>query len=212
MNEIEPFDPINGTHIPNREKFSKVAIRKAISMGDVNKCLVCGKRTAIFKGSKSKVEFARFCCQECRMINRKLHKGEIIEKRKATNLSKFGYENPFSSPTTRDSIKQTNLKKYGAGKLLKFAMKENGWNHVISWSDNRFSNGKMYEKIGMTLEEELGPDYSYWSILDDTIRSKQSCQKKNIGCTPGQTERDRALELGLFRIWDCGKRRWGIKV
>jgi GNAT superfamily N-acetyltransferase len=102
----------------------------------------------------------------------------------------------------------------GASRLLKSVIdyaKKKGYRDLISWSDNRWSEGKVYETMGFTLEEEMGPDYSY--VKRDRRFSKQSCQKKNLiekGAvgTMANTERELALSLGMYRIWDCGKKRW----
>lgn len=104
----------------------------------------------------------------------------------------------------------------GSSRLLKKLIqysKERGFQKLLSWSDNRFSEGRVYESIGFTLEDEHGPDYSY--VKGQTRISKQSCQKKllikkgAIG-TMNNTEKELALTLGLIRIWDCGKKAWSI--
>ena len=41
--------------------------------------------------------------------------------------------------------------------------------------------------------------------------SKQSQKKSNTGCQ-NMTEHQWALEHGLARIWDCGKKRWIIDI
>jgi len=102
----------------------------------------------------------------------------------------------------------------GSSKLLKALLsyaKQNGYSSLISWSDNRWSEGNVYEKLGFELTEELPPDYSY--VHKERRISKQSCQKKNlikkgaIG-TMENNEQELALSLGLYRIYDCGKKRW----
>ena len=106
----------------------------------------------------------------------------------------------------------------GSSKLLKALIdyaKSNGFDTMISWSDNRWSEGKVYEAMGFELTEELGPDYSY--VTGQTRVSKQSCQKKHLikkGAKGdmSMTEKELALTLGLQRIWDCGKKRWSIKL
>lgn len=104
----------------------------------------------------------------------------------------------------------------GASKLISFGKKwgkERGFSKMISWSDNRWSYGNIYEKCGFTKDEELGPDYSYVNINLPLERiSKQSCQKKKIGCPKDKTEREFMLERGFDRIWDCGKIRWSISL
>lgn len=106
----------------------------------------------------------------------------------------------------------------GSSKLLKALVsyaKQNGYSKLISWSDNRWSEGRVYEKMGFLLEEELGPDYSY--TRQEKRLSKQSCQKATlikrgaIG-TMSNTEYELALSLGLYRIWDCGKKRWAMNL
>jgi hypothetical protein len=104
----------------------------------------------------------------------------------------------------------------GTSKLLKQLIVEAhklGFSHLISWSDNRWSSGKVYRELGMT-PEELGADYSYFKDGDQVRLSKQSCQKKNLlkkGAI-GNTELEMAKSLGYFRIWDCGKVKWSLKL
>jgi len=42
--------------------------------------------------------------------------------------------------------------------------------------------------------------------------SKQSQAKNKNGCPINTTEREWCLELGLARIWDCGKKRWIYEI
>ena len=103
----------------------------------------------------------------------------------------------------------------GASKLLsklKIEAKKLGYSKIISWSDNRWSEGNVYRKMGFSLEEELTPDYSY--VSNGTRLSKQSNTKTSLlkkGAV-GTTEREMALSLGLKRIWDCGKKRWATSL
>lgn len=103
----------------------------------------------------------------------------------------------------------------GASKLLSmlktYAVK-NGYEQIVTWSDNRWSEGNVYEKMGFTLNSTLPPDYSY--VSGSKRLSKQSCQKNSLlekgGI--GNTEHEMALSLGYYRIWDCGKKRWTITL
>jgi len=103
----------------------------------------------------------------------------------------------------------------GSSKLLKHLIsyaKSAGYSKIVSWSDNRWSEGNVYLKTGFILMEDLKPDYSY--VKNQTRISKQSCQKKNLlkkGAT-GSTELEMAKSLGYSRIWDCGKKRWEIQL
>ena len=103
----------------------------------------------------------------------------------------------------------------GSSKLLKPLIeyaKNKGYKQLISWSDNRWSQGKVYEKLDFTLEESLSPDYSY--IYNRVRFPKQSCTKEKLlkkGAI-GNTEREMAESLHYKRIYDCGKKRWSIKL
>lgn len=104
----------------------------------------------------------------------------------------------------------------GASKLFK-ACKNwavgNKYKEIVSWSDNRWSCGRVYESLGFVLDEELGPDYQYVNFKGPKKRiSKQSQKKSNTKCPDNMTEKEYALQNGLARIWDCGKKRWKFKL
>jgi predicted GNAT family N-acyltransferase len=100
----------------------------------------------------------------------------------------------------------------GASKLIKNGIKwvkEQGYNKIISWSDNRWSQGNVYLKTGFELEETLNPDYSYIKLSNAKARiPKQGMMKSKIGCPKEQTEKEFLVERGYSRVWDCGKKRW----
>jgi len=99
-----------------------------------------------------------------------------------------------------------------ASKLLDHARKENQeLSNIVSWSDNRWSEGNLYTKLGFEKSEVLPPDYSYYDSHSGLIKSKQSCTKKKLHAVDNQTEVQKAVELGMYRIWDCGKIRWQLK-
>jgi hypothetical protein len=96
-------------------------------------------------------------------------------------------------------------------RLIKYA-KQNRYSKVVSWSDNRWSEGNVYRELNFILEEELDPDYSYVNGQERT--PKQSCKKKDLIAlgAKGQTELELANSLGYKRIWDCGKKRWILEL
>jgi len=99
----------------------------------------------------------------------------------------------------------------GASKLFKaFCIwaKEQGYNRVISWSDNCWTEGKIYRILGFSLDREYGPDYFYYDTKKRIYRSKQSQRKTATKCPEDIKEREWAIQRGLYRIWDCGKKRW----
>lgn len=100
----------------------------------------------------------------------------------------------------------------GASKLFSKCLewaKNNNYKKIISFSDNRWSLGNVYKKMGFVLEKEYGPDYSYVSTNNPRKRlSKQSQKKSMTECPKDLTEHSWALQRGLARIYDCGKKRW----
>ena len=104
----------------------------------------------------------------------------------------------------------------GVSKMLKLGVeycKANGIDKIITWSDNRWSTGKVYLACGFQLDSELDPDYYYIKLSNPKERlSKQAHTKKKIGCPEGLTEYEYMKELGYDRIWDCGKKRFVINV
>ena len=99
----------------------------------------------------------------------------------------------------------------GASKLFKVFIewaKDNRYKKIVSWSDNCWTDGNIYKVLNFTLEQEFGPDYFYWSKEDNTYKGKQSQQKDATDCPSHLTEREWCLQRGLYRIWDCGKKRW----
>ena len=100
----------------------------------------------------------------------------------------------------------------GASKLFSRCLdwsKNNNYNKIISFSDNRWSLGNVYKKLEFDLEKEYGPDYSYVNVNKASHRlSKQSQRKNATNCPRDVTEHSWALERGLARIYDCGKKRW----
>jgi hypothetical protein len=100
----------------------------------------------------------------------------------------------------------------GASKLFSHCIgwgRTNGFSDIISFSDNRWSIGKVYQAMKFNIDKEYGPDYSYVNIKSPKARiSKQSQKKSNNGCPPDITESAWTLQNGLSKIWDCGKKRW----
>lgn len=99
----------------------------------------------------------------------------------------------------------------GASKLFKRFKawaKDEGYDNIVSWSDNAWTQGGIYSTLGFDLDNEYGPDYFYWDERGKGYKSKQSQQKSATGCPKDITERDWCFAQRLFRIWDCGKKRW----
>lgn len=104
----------------------------------------------------------------------------------------------------------------GSSKIFSACLKwckENNIEKIITWSDNRWSDGNVYNNLGFELEAKLKPDYSYVDLKKKYHRvSKQSQKKSNCKRPDGITESQWCLENKLVKIWDCGKKRWVFNV
>ena len=102
----------------------------------------------------------------------------------------------------------------GASKMLKSAKewaKKNNYLRIISWSDNRWSAGNVYEKMGFTKEKDLDPDYNFVSDNKKyTLFKKQSMKDEVYDKTLFKSREEYLKSLGYYKIWDCGKIRWTI--
>jgi hypothetical protein len=111
----------------------------------------------------------------------------------------------------------------GASKLLTYFIKNYGRNYseIISFSDNAYSDGKLYEVLGFTISKELGPDYKYVCRKDylktfhKSSFKKHLIQKKfnlNDDMIANHTEWELMQSCGYDRIWDCGKKKWTMEI
>jgi len=103
----------------------------------------------------------------------------------------------------------------GASKLFAAAKswsKEQGYKRIISWSDNRWFLGGVYEKLEFTCVNENQCDYAYVDLTKHIRLSKQTQQKQKTDCPPELTELEWANKRGLARIWDCGHKRWELAL
>lgn len=103
----------------------------------------------------------------------------------------------------------------GASRMFSYAKKWakiNGFEKIITWSDEMITEGRVYEKMGFNVERQYGPDYFYWDLKSNSYRSKQSQKKSATGCPKEKTEREWCYENSMYRIWDCGKKRWSFSL
>jgi len=99
----------------------------------------------------------------------------------------------------------------GASKLFKYFVdwaRQEGFNRIVSWSDSCWTEGKIYPVLGFTMEKESAPDYFYYDVNKHTVHSKQSQKKSATGCPKDVTERIWCQSQGLYRVYDCGKKKW----
>ena len=97
----------------------------------------------------------------------------------------------------------------GAKRLLSYIIKK--YNRIITWSDNRWTPGEAYRRLGFVLVEESRQDYYYTN--GKVLIPKQAMTKSKIGAPEEITEEEYVKEnFGYTRIWDCGKRTWKLET
>lgn len=103
-----------------------------------------------------------------------------------------------------------NSKVIGGGsKLFKYFLRKYNPIKIISFSDNRFFSGDLYKNLGFTLIKETKPNYFY---IEGRRRVNRFNYRKDIlvsmGYDRNKTEREITEEIGLYRIYDCGNKKW----
>lgn len=90
-----------------------------------------------------------------------------------------------------------------AGRLFKHFVKTQNPDRVISYSDNRWSQGHLYQTLGFDLVNRGTPNY--WYIRPNYIgRIHRYTLRKNSADDPTLTEWENRVQQGLNRVWDCG--------
>lgn len=85
---------------------------------------------------------------------------------------------------------------------------------IISYSDNRWSQGGLYLNNGFKNESEGPPDYWYVRKSNDKLRYHKGLFRKDkiakkLGINKESfTESEIMEKYKYFKIWDCGKIRW----
>ena len=101
----------------------------------------------------------------------------------------------------------------GASKLIKYFIQNNNFDYIITFSNNDYSDGNLYETLKFKKVKKLLPDYSY-------VHNKKRVHKfnfrknklKKMGFDISEkTEHEICLENGFYRIYDSGKIKWKLK-
>lgn len=100
----------------------------------------------------------------------------------------------------------------GASKMLKFFINKYQPIQIETYSDNLISNGNLYEKLGFKYEHTSNP--GYWYLIDG-IREHRFNWRKNklikMGYDKNKTEEEIMLELGHYKIYNAGNKKWVFK-
>ncbi|AUS02974.1 hypothetical protein NVP2275O_393 [Vibrio phage 2.275.O._10N.286.54.E11] len=95
----------------------------------------------------------------------------------------------------------------GPGKLMKKFIRDNNPNSIMSYSDNDWNTGTVYDKLNFKLLKITSP--GYWYIDDFGMHSRTKFTKKKLeeqGFTG--TEFEIMKNQGYFRYHDSGNKKW----
>lgn len=103
----------------------------------------------------------------------------------------------------------------GASKLLRYFINQVQPSKIVSYSNNEWSDGGMYKKIGFTLDRDIKPSYCYISPNGSKMYHRFNFSKQKLiqkGYDSSLTEREITRHMGLMKLWDCGKKRWILNI
>ncbi|MFW6225577.1 MAG: hypothetical protein ACOC3V_01295 [bacterium] len=81
---------------------------------------------------------------------------------------------------------------------------------LITFSDNRLMNGKVYQIMGFEHVRNINPDY-YW-VKGRNRYHKSRLRKTDEEKLTGKTESQLRKEQGYHKIYDLGKKKWEIYI
>lgn len=95
----------------------------------------------------------------------------------------------------------------GASKLFRAFIKHINPTNVISYADNRWSDGNLYKMLGFEKVSDGTPNY--WYILPNTCaRIHRFSLRKTAADPKNSTEKAVRESQGYSRIWDSGSSKW----
>lgn len=104
----------------------------------------------------------------------------------------------------------------GFSKLLKaFKVSNTKYSSIVSFSENRWSEGNVYSKNGFTFVGNT--DISYWWAKAGKRYHKRGFQHQHLktkfeNYDPNKTESENCRANGYHRVWDCGKAKWRLDL
>lgn len=143
------------------------------------------------------------------------HKDELISIMTFGGLRKsLGYN---SKEGSYEMLRFCNKLNYnvvgGASKLFKHFVKIYSPKQIISYSDMRYFDGSLYEKLGFEFVDETKPNYFY--VINHNRENRFKYRKDVLvkeGFDKSLTEKEIMKSRGYNRIWDCGNKKWVINL
>ena len=101
----------------------------------------------------------------------------------------------------------------GFSKLLKYFIKTYNPKSILTFSDNRYFTGEIYKSNNFSFISETKPNYFY---IIKHKRENRFKYRKDILVSEGydkdKSERQIMKERGINRIYDCGNKKWLLKL
>ena len=108
---------------------------------------------------------------------------------------------------------QDTLVVGGASKTLKYFINEYNPDKITTYSDNMYSNGDMYAKLGFRLVSESRNPRLYYTNERGELANRRSFQKAELKkrhptLDLTKTERELAESLGWYQLWGAKTKKW----
>jgi hypothetical protein len=135
-----------------------------------------------------------------------IENGEIVA---AMSFKKVRYHSKDLSKDDWELLRFASCKNVqgGASKLFRHFIKTVAPSKIVSYSDNDWNTGGLYEQLGFTLSRISGPSYWYANVNDDIRYHRFNFRKKDTD--PDMPENQRVFESHKYlRFWDTGNTRW----
>lgn len=139
----------------------------------------------------------------------------LYYEKELVSLMTFGYRHT-NTKKEFELIRFCNKINYciigAANKLFKYFIINYNYDNIISYSDFRLFDGKLYETLGFKKIHLTKPDY-FWTKGSERKHRFNFNKQKLIkdGYDPNKTEIEIMWERGWKRIWGCGQYRWEYK-
>ena len=100
----------------------------------------------------------------------------------------------------------------GASKILKYFVQQHSPISLETYSDNLISTGKLYQTLGFTYQHTSNP--GYWYVIDGIKSHRFNWRKQKLielGYDHNKTEEEIMSELGYYRVYNAGNKKWILK-
>lgn len=101
----------------------------------------------------------------------------------------------------------------GASKLLKYFINNYNPTEIQTYSDNLISEGDLYKNLGFNYIHESKP--GYWYVINGIREHRFNWRKQKLvemGHDKEKTENEIMMELGFYRIYNAGNKKWTLTI